>query len=263
MNSRYIVLFISILLCSLPTTPILAQNDQEKQDNFKSDSKWNFLIEPYLMAPNMEGNVGVGKLPDVSVDASSSDIFSHLEMAAMLYGEAYSKDWAISSDVIYMKLGDDVVSERDIVEGSLEAKQFAWELSGFRTLLPWLDVGLGGRINSLTTEVEVTINTPQGNIFRDKKINETWVDPIIIARVKNPAGEKLLYQFRADIGGFGIGSDLAWQIQANVGYRFSKLFQLSGGYRIISMDYNKGDGEDRFLYDVNTSGPVLRLGFNL
>lgn len=122
---------------------------------------------------------------------------------------------------------------------------------------------MGARINSLSTDVGITINTPQGNIFRSKEINETWVDPIIIARIKNPAGEKLLYQFRTDIGGFGIGSDLAWQIQANVGYRFSKLFQLSGGYRIISIDYNKGDGEDRFLYDVNTSGPVLRLGFNL
>lgn len=131
MNSKFIVLFISTFLCCLATTPALAQDEQEKLDNFKSDSKWNFLIEPYLMVPNMDGSVGLGRLPDVSVDANSSDIFSHLEMAAMLYGEAYSKDWAISSDVIYMKLKEDVKSERDIVEGSLEAKQFAWELSGF------------------------------------------------------------------------------------------------------------------------------------
>ena len=47
--------------------------------------------------------------------------------------------------------------------------------------------------------------------FQDKSISETWVDPIIIGRVKFPAGKKWLFQLRADVGGFGIGSDFAWQ----------------------------------------------------
>jgi hypothetical protein len=28
------------------------------------------------------------------------------------------------------------------------------------------------------------------------------------------------------------------------------------------VDYEKGSGQDRFLYDINTFGPVVRLGFN-
>jgi hypothetical protein len=51
-------------------------------------------------------------------------------------------------------------------------------------------------------------------------------------------------------------------MQAYAGYRFSKLFQATAGYKIISVDYNKGDGDDRFLFDMDTFGPVLRLGFN-
>jgi hypothetical protein len=38
---------------------------------------------------------------------------------------------------------------------------------------------------------------------------------------------------------------------------------MTAGYRIISIDYEKGANEDRFLYDVDTSGPVIKFGFNL
>jgi hypothetical protein len=71
-----------------------------------------------------------------------------------------------------------------------------------------------------------------------------------------------LLQFRGDIGGFGVGSDFSWQIQANAGYRFSKLFQATIGYRVIGINYDKGEGMDRFVYDVDTYGPVIHTGFN-
>ena len=65
------------------------------------------------------------------------------------------------------------------------------------------------------------------------------------------------------IGGFGIASDFAWQLQAYFGYRISRISQLSIGYRAIGTDYQKGSGSNRFLYDVTTFGPVFRFGFNL
>ncbi len=251
---------LSRLICFIPMLFMITMSTFAQ---YTSDKTWNFLIEPYLMLPYMNGDTGVGNLPDITVDANTGDIFSHLQMAAMLYGEAYTEDWAIGNDIIYMNLKQDAERGGDIADGSLHAKQFAWEISGFRRLLPWLDVGVGGRINTLSAGARLTIDAPNGGSVRNKSSQATWFDPIIIARIKNPSGEKLLYQFRGDIGGFGVGSDFAWQIQAYVGYRFSQLFQVSGGYRIISMDYTKGAGEDRFMYDVNTSGPVIRLGFNL
>ena len=92
--------------------------------------------------------------------------------------------------------------------------------------------------------------------------SEFWVDPVIIARLSKTINDTWQFQLRTDIGGFGIGSDLTWLIQGGVGYRFSKLFQTTIGYRIIGMDYEKGSGAERFRYDVNTSGPMLKLGFN-
>ena len=84
----------------------------------------------------------------------------------------------------------------------------------------------------------------------------------LLSGEQNFHAKKWLFQLRADVGGFGIGSDFTWQGQADVGYRFSKLFQLGLGYRFIGIDYENGEGSDRFKYDVDTYGPVLRFGFH-
>jgi hypothetical protein len=226
--------------------------------------KWQFLVEPYLMFPNMKGQMGVGNLPDVSVDATPGDIFSKLQMGAMLNLEASNDKWAIATDFIYMNLQQDVTSGTLINSGEATAKQFAWELAGLRRITPWLELGIGGILNSLQADVNINVNNIGGGTTnRSKELTQSWYDPMLIVRIRHNAVKKFMYEFRGEIGGFGIGSDFAWQIQAYAGYRFSKLFQITGGYRVISLDYSKGEGENRFLYDIDTFGPVIRFGFNL
>jgi hypothetical protein len=53
-----------------------------------------------------------------------------------------------------------------------------------------------------------------------------------------------------------------WQLQADLGYRPSKSWFLSFGYRVIDVDYESGSGADRFKYDMQTFGPVAKIGFN-
>jgi hypothetical protein len=85
---------------------------------------------------------------------------------------------------------------------------------------------------------------------------------MLITRLSTEGNKKFFAQLRAELGGFGIGSTFAWQVQGIAGYRFSKLFDMSVGYRAISLDYQDGDGVKAFVYDVTTSGPMLRFGFN-
>ena len=85
---------------------------------------------------------------------------------------------------------------------------------------------------------------------------------MLVARLKLPDSGKWLVQHRGDIAGFGVGSGLTWQIQAYGGYTFSDLFQVTAGYRALGIDYGTGADQDRFLYDITTFGPVLRVGFN-
>jgi len=239
---------------------LFSQDSLSKSRNAK---KWQFLVEPYLMFPNMNGKTGVGNLPDVSVDANPGDIFSRLQMGAMLNLEASNDTWAIATDFIYMNLKQDVTSGLVIQNGELSAKQFAWELAGFRRVAPWLEVGIGGILSSVQAEANINVNNiGGGSTNRVKKQSQTWYDPMLIARIKHNPVKKFMYEFRGEIGGFGIGSNFAWQVQAYAGYRFTKLFHITAGYRVISLNYQTGEGEDRFLYDINTFGPVIRFGFN-
>lgn len=219
---------------------------------------WHHLAEIYLMFPNMSGETAIGELPPVSVDADVSDIFGSLEMGAMLYLETTNDDWAITSDFIYMKLGQDLEARTIVEGGELEMRQYAWEVAGLKRIMPWLDAGLALRYNQLNMDLDIKFP----NETKEKSTSESWVDPVVIVRSNHAFNEHWFTQLRADAGGFGIGSDFSWQLQANVGYRFSDLLQTSLGYRYISMDYEDGEGEDRFLYDMDMNGFVARVGFN-
>jgi len=251
--NRVITALLSIFLTVLGSL-------HQAQAQETTTKNWHHLAEIYLMFPNMSGETAIGDiLPPVSVDADVSDIFGSLEMGAMFYLETTNDDWAISSDFIYMKLGQDLEARTFVTGGELEMRQYAWEVAGLKRIMPWLDAGLALRYNQLNMDLD--IKTLLLNIT-EKSTSESWVDPVIIVRSNHAFNEHWFTQLRADAGGFGIGSDFSWQLQANVGYRFSDLLQTSLGYRYISIDYDEGDGEDRFLYDMDTFGFVARVGFN-
>jgi hypothetical protein len=230
------------------------------------EKKWNFLTDVYLMFPYMNGETGIGKTITeitVPVDANPGDIFSKLKLAGMLYLEAHTSKWAITSDFIYMDLKQDVTSGKIINSGDVSVSQLAWEPAGLYRLNSFLEVGAGGRLNSLSTDISLLRNVfPKGTESVSESASKTWFDPILIARASTDINDKWLFQFRADIGGFGMGSDFAWQLQAYAGYRFTKLFQVTAGYRYLSMDYDKGESSTRFIYNMDTFGPVIRMGFN-
>lgn len=227
------------------------------------DKKWNFLAEPYLMFPYMDGETGIGDNLILPVEANPGDIFSNLQIGAMLYLEAQTERWAVTSDLVYMNLDQELTPGIRINEGEVRVKQFIWEAAGLYRLNSFLEIGVGGRLNNVQTEVEGSINVFPGETepISDKK-EKTWYDPVLITRVSKEINDKWMLQFRGDFGGFGIGSDFTWQLQGYASYRFTQLFQLTAGYRFLSTDYSSGEAPKEFIFDINEFGPVIRLGFN-
>ncbi|MBA4319269.1 MAG: hypothetical protein C0412_12785 [Flavobacterium sp.] len=252
--------FAAFLMLNFLTFSFSVAFAQDAKTSTKSE--WSYLVEPYLLFPNMSGTVGLADLPELAIDADTNEIFGNLKMGAMLYAEASNDFWAIGSDLIYMELAQGVKSGFIVGSGEFTAKQFAWEVSGLRKVNPWLEFGVGGILNSVNSGADINLIVLGGtSLNKTKEMTKTWFDPMLITRIKSKAGEKFVYQFRGEIGGFGIGSDLAWQMQAVAGYQFSKLFSITGGYRIISLDYESGSGQDYFHYNIDTSGPTVLFGF--
>jgi hypothetical protein len=229
-----------------------------------STHKYQLFLEPYIMFTSMSGTTGIGNLPNTFVCVPAGKVFSYLKIGGMLYAEVHNDRFAFTSDLFYASLSQDASGKYGVLSGTANLKQFWWELEGLYRLNPWLEAGVGARINNITAGVNINYIPPTGGATKsgsDQKSN-TWVDPLIVARLKTWVNNKWLLSVRADIGGFGIGSQFAWQLQPDIGYRASRLLQLGIGYRIISMDYNKGSGTDRFLYDMDEYGPQVRIGFN-
>jgi hypothetical protein len=227
------------------------------------DGRWHYLVEPYAMFPNMRGETGIGNLPPISVDEDPSDIFDKLQMGAMLYVEARNDTWTFSSDVLFMDLGADFGDDDPVtlLEGELDVSQVGWELAAMRRLTPWLELGLAATYNQVDVDLEVNVALPGPPTQITAGREEDWIDPTIVMRATLPINDHWFFQARGNVGGFGVGSELMWQIMADVGYRPSQKWFFTFGYRIIDIDYDSGGGPDRFVYDMQTFGPVARIGF--
>jgi hypothetical protein len=258
LKPRFILIFAACMLLCFGNS--MNHASAQSTDSLK---KWHVLTDIYLIAPYMEGETGVNENIAAPVDASPGDIFDKLKMAAMLYIEVQHQRWSVASDLVYMSLNQEVTEGTLLHSGTVSAKELIWEPAGFYRLISFLDIGAGGRLNNIRTESDVRRNVlPAGTEEISGNHSKTWFDPIVITRLTADIHDKWLFQVRGDIGGFGVGSDLTWQLQGYAGYRFSKLFQLTAGYRILSIDYDKGADKERFIYNMDTYGPVIRMGFN-
>jgi len=230
-----------------------------------SSKTYHLLLEPYLLAPSMSGTVGIGQLPNTFICVPASELFSHFQIGGMLYAEVHNEKLAFTSDLFYASLGQDASGKIPIVSGNVTVKQFWWELEGLYKVQSWLEIGVGARINSVTNGLNINISGPGGTNNKNLTKGATWVDPLIVTRLKGAINNKWLLQLRADIGGFGLGSQFAWQLQPDVYYRVSKLFEVGLGYRAISMNFSTGtqNTSSWFLFNMEEYGPQLRLGFNL
>lgn len=61
---------------------------------------------------------------------------------------------------------------------------------------------------------------------------------------------------KGDIGGFGIGSELTFQLYGALGCDISHWCFIEAGYRYLYTDYNHGG----FVYDVTQSGAEITAG---
>lgn len=219
-----------------------------------SSAGWQFIVEPYLLVPSMSGSAGVAGLT-ADVKANSGDIFSVFESGAMLYLEMHDPLWAISLDGLYMHLGDSGSTRLGTVD--VDLKQSGVMLAGYRRVKPWAEVMLGIQFNAMDVSLKGS-----GPVAVDQGTDQNWVDPYVGVRVTAPRADKWRFSFLGAIGGFGIGSDFAWQVFPQVGYRFSPLFELHGGYRAFGMDYSNGSGTDQFDYNLTTYGPQVGARFH-
>ncbi|WP_194775788.1 outer membrane protein [Pararhodonellum marinum] len=220
---------------------------------------WKFRVEPYLWLPSLQGQIAVENTPIFDIREPTRALLGSFKGGGLLYLEAENQDWAITSDYLFVSLENGLEISHPYERGELRLDQTMWEVTGMRKLVPGLEAGIGARLMSLNSHIYLSGSLENA---RFGFVRETWLDPLIVVRSKGIFSENWRWNLRGDVGGFRLGSVLTWQFQADIGYRFSRLFDLSISYRYMDINYVDGVANERVKFDLSSSGPVLKAGFN-
>lgn len=230
---------------------------------------WSHTVTPYLWGSGMSGKTAVGTATpagplEADVDVGFDDILSNLKFGAMgSYRGDRSDGWVVMADYIYMSLEADKQSTAGPVriDTTVGVKQTALELDlGYR-LNDQFTVFAGLRYNDVDTDLDVVRTGPGAGANRAASKGDSWTDPVVGITARYPLNDTWSLGVRGDVGGFGIGSDLTWQMMATVNWKVRDNLEVVAGYRYLDADYEDGSGADLFKYDMVTSGPGIGVSF--
>lgn len=88
--------------------------------------------------------------------------------------------------------------------------------------------------------------------------DKTWVDPVIGAGLSYDLSKRWSLVTKGTVGGFGVSTDLAWEVFGGVSYRFTDWCSATAGYRYLHEDYSR----DRFNFNLDAQGFLLGFGFH-
>jgi hypothetical protein len=215
------------------------------------DAEWEYRVTLYMLGAAQSGTTTIRGI-EQDIDLSFSDIWGNLEFGGMLHFRAHNERWLAQADAIYMQLR----SEVDRPPLTADFDQTAIELIGGYRASQEIELLFGMRFNRIGGGI---VGNVAGRLDVDG--SEDWIDPLVGAAWTRQLGQRWMLRLRGDIGGFGVGSDFAWQALGLVGWDFADRWSLLLGYRHLAMDYATGSGRDLFAYDVATSGPQVGVSF--
>ncbi len=213
----------------------------------------------YGWLPSISGTVRTPNFKR-SAETSGDGILDALQFAFMATGELRYGSWGFLADIVYSKTSaggelagpfkaeTNVQNKLLLLSGAATYRIHEWENGA------WIDALAGLRYAASDVTIEANGTGPLGVTRRDSA-SEGWLDPLLGLRGRMPLGAGFGLTALADVGGFGVGSDLTWELYAGLDYAITERFVAKLGYRFLSIDYSN----DGASLDIDVYGPALGL----
>jgi hypothetical protein len=222
------------------------------------DIPWVYKTTIYGWLPGMTTAVDT-RSGAIELDSSASDALSNIDMVFMGTFAAQKGNWGFAGDLLYLDLSDETQTPLGLLydEAGLAVKATA--VSGYAlyrlTSDPSVtfDVGAGVRAFSLDVDLDVSSGILPGF---SQSLGDSWVDPLVAARLSVPLNEEWAINGFADWGGTG-GGDETWQVFGAVSYAFRDNWSTQVGYRHMEISREVG-GRD---ISIDLGGPVVSATF--
>jgi hypothetical protein len=246
-----------------PTKGPQAPGHPQVAGHAKKD-EWRLSVTPYLWFPGVHGTLGAFDR-DVNVHASPTDLLSHFRFGLMAAADARWKRFVLPLDVFWVRLADDkalpfpnlAAKTADVKAGELVlTPKVGYRLADEGKIK--FDVVTGFRYWHLSQNLKFSPST----LNLDISPSQNWVDPLVGVRIQTPLSRRLEVNLTGDVGGWGVGSQLDYQVAGVLGYKIKENVTLQAGYRYLDVNYHAG-GARSFLFDAALSGVAFGFTINL
>jgi hypothetical protein len=223
-------------------------------------SDWHFAVSPYLWLPGVHGTIGA-RDHDASIHATPGDLLSNLRFGLMGLVDVQYKRIIVPLDIMWVRLGTNnaLALTDDAVTARIRADEFILtQKIGYRlidTEMIKIDALAGFRY----WHFGESLSFSPSDLGIKFSASQNWVDPLVGGRITGFLSPKVVVTIAGDVGGWGTGSQLDYQIAGFLGYRIKPAVILQAGYRYLSVDYRSGGSK----IDMVTSGAVIGATFTL
>ena len=247
---------LRLVVCTCLCCLVFAGNSFSKEA--PAEENWQFNLAPfYLWAINIDGDLTAGSI-SAPVDVPFSDVFDNLEAAFIVHFESvYKGKWGLLVDIDYLDIANDFAPIAGISQ-NVNLKLTVAEVDGFYRIqhdTHMFDFVIGLRYIEMDNKLTVI----GGPTLMDDSQN--WLDPLLGGRWIWHFVDNWSLIVRADIGGFGVGSDFTWQAIGLIDWQPFEHVSFLAGYRVLDMDYENGNEQESFHFDASAHGPIIGLNF--
>jgi hypothetical protein len=227
------------------------------------DNAWHFAVSPYLWFPGVHGTAVGPRGNGLSFRASPGDLLSNARFGLMGAVEARRKRVVVSGDLLWIRLEAD----KAIPFSGLRATSANIKGTEF-FLTPKIGIRVIDnekiKIDALTGfrywHLGESLNFNPSTLGLNFSGSQNFVDPLVGGRIQAALSPKIVVNILGDVGGWGTGSQLEYQVVGLLGYRIKPTWTLQVGYRYLNVDYRGSRG---FVFNVTTAGVVLGVTVNL
>ena len=239
--------------------------------------RWQFTAAAYLWAADIHGDLWTNS-ESTEIDIRFRDLFDTLDRALMGYVEARRGRWSLSLDAMNLKYSD---TRRGPNVGGLQldysVSRTTLDLNVGYALMDrtlgasrWgrccerrrmtLDALVGVRYWDLDADVEVQGAGGGAIVTTGEQIR--WADPYLGVRWRYPWARRWALAAYADYGGFELGesANQTYKLQALVRFRLSRGWFVGLGYRLLSIDLQRGRFPNLEGIRATYHGPFLGIG---
>ena len=239
-------LTMGALLATLSVAPLTTAASAQQQG-------WSHEATAYLFMPDLKASV---ETPERTVEGelSFSDAFKNLDAVFMATYSASKGPWTLFADFNFTDLSfenDTPELETSELQTSLRARYITGYAAYRVAETASVKVDVAGGVRWFATDAEFTF-TPGTAPGGSTRVDNSWFDPLIAARLRYAFSPKWSATGFFDYGGFRSNSE-TWQVLLTADYAINDRWLIRGGYRYISFEHDtKGS-----TFKMDQSGPLL------